>query len=167
VIDDLMKLLEQHSLPASGFCIEVTESVFASADAISELQRARKLGFMVAMDDFGIGYSSLSLLPRLPLTSIKLDRSFIVQSDAAGGTVIVTAIVQLAHALKLDIIAEGVERPEQLDLMAECGCDAVQGYIFSRPLEPGGLDIWLSRESDYVETEGSFPASCRKHTIGP
>lgn len=143
VIADLVVLLEQHGLAASDFCVEVTEGGFANADAIRALTGARALGFKVSMDDFGVGYSSLAQLPRLPLTSVKLDRSFIVHAERAGDEVMLTAIVHLAHALVLDVIAEGVETPEQLALLTACGCDAVQGYFYSRPLSPEGIDAWL------------------------
>ncbi|MDB5412017.1 MAG: Diguanylate cyclase protein, partial [Rubritepida sp.] len=110
VIDDLVDLIERHGLPLSGFCIEVTESAFTDARAVEALRKARRLGFKVTMDDFGIGYSSLSQLPRLPLVSIKLDRSFISHaSESAGDAAILRAIASLAHELGLTVIAEGVE----------------------------------------------------------
>jgi len=143
VIADLVTLLGQHGLAASAFCIEVTEGGFANADTIQALVAARALGFKVSMDDFGVGYSSLAQLPRMPLTSVKLDRSFIVHAEPAGDEAMLTAIVRLAHAFKLDVIAEGVETPEQLGLLAACGCDAVQGYFYSRPLNAEGIDAWL------------------------
>jgi EAL domain-containing protein (putative c-di-GMP-specific phosphodiesterase class I) len=144
VIADFLDLLEQHDLPPSDFCIEVTESAFTNADAV----RALRLGFKVTMDDFGIGYSALSQLPRLPLVSIKLDRSFISQAaDSPDDAAMLTAIVQLAHALKLKVIAEGVERADQFDLVAEFGCDGVQEFFFSRPMAPGQFDAWLSGET--------------------
>jgi EAL domain-containing protein (putative c-di-GMP-specific phosphodiesterase class I) len=143
VIADLMTLLRQHDLAASAFCIEVTEGGFANADTIRALVTARARGFKVAMDDFGVGYSSLAQLPRLPLTSVKLDRGFIVHAENAGDEAMLTAIVQLAHALTLDVIAEGVETPEQLALLAKCGCDSVQGYLYSHPLNAKGIDAWL------------------------
>ena len=143
VIADIEALLGQHGLLASAFCIEVTEGGFANADTIRALLTARARGFKVSMDDFGVGYSSLAQLPRLPLTSVKLDRSFIVHAERAGDEEMLTAIVQLAHALTLDVIAEGVETPEQLDLLARCGCDAVQGYLYSRPLNVEAFDAWL------------------------
>ncbi len=147
VIADVMILLRQHGLPASAFCIEVTEGAFANAGATHALSAARQHGFRGAMDDFGVGYSSLAQLPRLPLTSVKLDRSFIVQAETIGAAAMLSAIVQLAHALTLDVIAEGVESQAQLDLVTKCGCDAVQGYFFSRPLTPAACDIWLSGQS--------------------
>jgi diguanylate cyclase (GGDEF)-like protein len=148
VIADFLDLLEQHDLPPSDFCIEVTESAFTNADAVRAMRDALRLGFKVTMDDFGIGYSALSQLPRLPLVSIKLDRSFISQAaDSPDDAAMLTAIVQLAHALKLKVIAEGVERADQFDLVAEFGCDGVQEFFFSRPMAPGQFDAWLSGET--------------------
>ncbi|MFG1462604.1 EAL domain-containing protein, partial [Xanthobacter sp. DSM 24535] len=148
VIADLVKLLLLHNLPPSSFCIELTERAFADTHALRALKDAQQLGFKVAMDDFGIGYSSLSQLPRLPLSSIKLDRSFICNaSQSPGDAAILIAIVQLAHTLKLDVTAEGVESPEQLKLVAEGGCDAVQGYVYSRPLSVEALAPLMSGES--------------------
>lgn len=144
VIADFSNLIEQHDLPAGGFCIEVTETAFVSADAVRALESAQQFGFKVAMDDFGVGYSSLSQLRRLPFTTIKLDRKLILQSAGAGGPAILAALVQFAHALELDVIAEGVEGPQELDLVTVCGCDSVQGYIFSRPLPAPALEVWFS-----------------------
>ncbi len=144
VVADLVKLLRQHGMDASTVCIEVTEGAFANGEAIQALQVARRLGFKVSMDDFGVGYSSLAQLPRLPLTSVKLDRSFIVNAERAGDKAMLAAIVELAHALMLDVVAEGVESQAQLDLVSECGCDAVQGYFYSSPRKPEALDKWLS-----------------------
>jgi EAL domain-containing protein (putative c-di-GMP-specific phosphodiesterase class I) len=146
VIADLVELLRQHGLPANAFCIEVTEGGFAHAKTIRALLGAREQGFRVAMDDFGVGYSSLAQLPRLPLTSVKLDRSFIVNAEQAGDAAMLAAIVQLAHALSIKVIAEGVETAAQLAMLAGCGCDGVQGYLFSRPLPPQALEGWLSGE---------------------
>ena len=143
VIADIEALLRQHGLAAGDFCVEVTEGGFANADTIRALAVARARGFKVSMDDFGVGYSSLGQLPRLPLTSVKLDRSFIVHAETIGDEAMLTAIVELAHALRLDVIAEGVETQEQLGLVAKCGCDAVQGYFYSRPLTAEGIDAWL------------------------
>ena len=145
VVGDLSELVRRHGLQPHQFCLEITESVFAAAPAVQALERARALGFRVAMDDFGIGYSTLSQLPRLPLTSLKLDRSFIVNAtESAGDAAILLAIVQLAHALNLVVVAEGVETRAQFDLVATVGCDAVQGYLVARPMRPDALQAWLS-----------------------
>lgn len=146
VVADLMDMLTQHGLPASRFCIEVTEGVFANERAIRALRRARSHGFSVAMDDFGVGYSNLSQLPRLPLTSVKLDRSFIVHAtESAGDAAVLAAIVELAHALSLQVVAEGVETEAQLNLVSDSGCDAAQGYLFARPMPPSELLHWHPR----------------------
>jgi diguanylate cyclase (GGDEF)-like protein len=103
MIADLTALVHDHGLSCGDFCIEVTEGAFASAPAVQALRDARDIGFKVAMDDFGIGYSSLSQLPRLPVTMVKLDRSFIEHaSHSAADTAVLLAMVQLSHALKLE-----------------------------------------------------------------
>ncbi|MES2531872.1 MAG: bifunctional diguanylate cyclase/phosphodiesterase [Pseudomonadota bacterium] len=148
VVADLLALLSHHALPIDRFCIEVTEGVFADAQAVAALERARQHGFRVAMDDFGVGYSTLSQLPRLPLTSVKLDRSFIVNAvDSEGDAAVLRSIVQLAHALKLLVVAEGVETQAQFDLIADCGCDGVQGYFIARPMAPADFDLWARSRS--------------------
>lgn len=145
VVAELLALLAQKNLPAGRFCLEVTEGVFADAHAVAALERARRHGFMVAMDDFGVGYSTLAQLPRMPLTSVKLDRSFIVNAgESAGDAAVFRAIVELAHALKLLVVAEGVETQAQFDLAARCGCDGVQGYLIARPMAPQEFDRWTT-----------------------
>ena len=153
VIGDLVTSLQEHGLSASGFCIEVTEGVFTGEPVIRALEAARRIGFHVAMDDFGVGYSALSRLPRLPLSSVKLDRSFVVHAaESADDATMLAAITQLAHALGLSVTAEGVEHPEQLEMVTACGCDAVQGFVFSHPLPPDAISPWLSasRQDDPV-----------------
>jgi EAL domain-containing protein (putative c-di-GMP-specific phosphodiesterase class I) len=145
MLTEFATLLQQHELSASGFCIEVTEGAFTDANAVRVLQDARRLGFAVAMDDFGVGYSSLSQLPRLPLVSVKLDRSFVLNAvESAADATMLSAIVQLAHGLNLQVIAEGVETEEQFALVARSDVDAVQGFFFSYPLPPDALGPWLS-----------------------
>lgn len=143
VVAELLALLAQKNLPVGRFCIEVTEGVFADAHAVAALKRARQEGLMVAMDDFGVGYSTLSQLPRLPLTSVKLDRSFVVNAtQSAGDALMFRSIVQLARALDLVVVAEGVETQAQFDLSADCGCDGVQGYLIARPMAAPDFDRW-------------------------
>jgi diguanylate cyclase (GGDEF)-like protein/PAS domain S-box-containing protein len=131
-----------HALRASGFdarCLklELTESVVmeSSGQVLSTLAELKALGVQLSIDDFGTGYSSLAYLRRLPCTSLKIDRSFVKdvnrdEEDAA----IASAIISMAHSLKLKVIAEGIETEAQRALLAARGCDEGQGYLFSRPV---------------------------------
>ncbi|HEY4037628.1 MAG TPA: EAL domain-containing protein, partial [Burkholderiaceae bacterium] len=117
--------------------LEITESTaMEDADqAIATLRGLRALGVHIAIDDFGTGYSSLSYLKRLPVDSIKIDRSFVCQvASKRDDAAIATAIITMAHSLQLKVIAEGVETAEQLAFLTANDCDEVQGYYFSRPL---------------------------------
>jgi predicted signal transduction protein with EAL and GGDEF domain len=116
---------------------EITESVIMSQPdrAVEQLSALKELGVGIALDDFGTGYSSFSYLHRFPIDTLKIDRSFI--SDICKITEhaeIVAAIIAMSHILKLRVIAEGVEAEEQLNLLADKGCDVIQGYLISRPL---------------------------------
>jgi diguanylate cyclase (GGDEF)-like protein len=140
----LGSLIDRYGLQRSDFCLEVTEGSFADERALQSLQVARDAGFKIAMDDFGVGYSSLTQLPRLPLTSVKLDRSFLDQAmESEDGISLFATMVQLAHVLKLPVVAEGVETADELTIVSDCGCESVQGFIFSRPLTPAQLEPWL------------------------
>jgi diguanylate cyclase (GGDEF)-like protein/PAS domain S-box-containing protein len=117
--------------------IEITESVVMAevARSIESLRAIRAMGVTIAIDDFGTGFSSLSYLARLPIDALKIDRSFIVDmSLAPEGPPLVATIINLAHSLRLKVVAEGVETQEQLRLLRLLNCDEVQGFLFSRPL---------------------------------
>jgi diguanylate cyclase (GGDEF)-like protein len=145
VIAEFAALLSAEGLKTSDFCIEVTEGAFTDAHAIRGLEEARRIGFRVTMDDFGVGYSCLAQLPRLPLVSVKLDRSFILNAtENAGEAVMLGSIVQLAHAQNLLVIAEGIETEAQLRLTAAAGCDSIQGYYCARPMSAIAFEQWLA-----------------------
>jgi EAL domain-containing protein (putative c-di-GMP-specific phosphodiesterase class I) len=102
---------------------------------IVNLQAIRALGISIAIDDFGTGFSSLSYLARLPVDTLKIDRSFVTDITAGpGGLALVATIISLAHALNLKVVAEGVETDEQSRLLHLLNCDEMQGYLFSKPL---------------------------------
>ncbi|MGH9103325.1 MAG: putative bifunctional diguanylate cyclase/phosphodiesterase [Acidimicrobiales bacterium] len=129
-------------------CLEVTESLLmvdppAAASRLSDL---RALGVSIAIDDFGTGYSSLAYLKWFPVDVVKVDRSFVsdIVSDDADRA-IVDAVVGLAHALGMQVVAEGVERPEQLRRLRDAGCDQAQGFLFARPQPAGSLVEMLGR----------------------
>src|SRR5205085_931432 len=103
----------------------------------------------LAIDDFGTGYSSLACLKRYPIDKLKIDRSFVRDIPGDGDDVaITTAIVQMAHSLKLLTVAEGVETPAQAALLHSLGCDQYQGYLVSRPVDAAGLQAWMSARGD-------------------
>jgi diguanylate cyclase (GGDEF)-like protein len=117
--------------------LEITESVLLDDldECTRKLQILRRAGVEVSVDDFGTGYSSLSYLARLPVDTLKIDRSFVMRMREAGyPRNIVAMIISLSHTLGLKVIAEGVEEDEQMTLLRELGCDQIQGYLFSRPL---------------------------------
>jgi diguanylate cyclase (GGDEF)-like protein len=142
LIDVVAEALARAELPADALWLEITESVLmeeveATADTLYALKR---LGVHLAVDDFGTGYSSLSYLKRFPVDSLKIDRSFIdgLGTDPEDGA-IVLAIVSLAQALRLGVVAEGVEHFHQLEALHRLGCDAVQGFLLARPAPADGL----------------------------
>ena len=129
--------LSEHGLDPRLLELELTESS-AMTDpqtAISVVERLRERGLACSIDDFGTGYSSLSVLKSFPINKLKIDRSFVMDIDKdPNDAAIVTAIVAMAHALKLTVVAEGVETKEHLDFLRNLGCDQIQGYLFSRPV---------------------------------
>ena len=127
------EILDRFDLPAAKVCLELTESAVVDADAATTaLRRLKAIGVELAIDDFGTGYSSLSRLHEFPLDYLKIDRSFVgTMTTRAEGAVIAEAVVNLARALGLRTIAEGIERPDQLEHLRAMGCDAGQGYLWS------------------------------------
>ena len=129
------RALSRHAVEPSRIKLEITESLLLQKldQGLSLLQDCRARGLRVSLDDFGTGYSSLSYLHRLPIDTLKLDRSFVLQLDvnAAGGK-IVAAVINLAHQLDLDVIVEGLETKQQIDTLRMLGADLGQGFHFSR-----------------------------------
>ena len=147
-------------VPADRLVLELTESATQPLIKLMDtLTRFRIKGIGLAIDDFGTGYSSLIQLRQLPFTEVKIDRFFV--SDAVKSQesrLIVKTIVELAHGLGLTVTAEGVETREQLQSLAELGCDVAQGYLISQPLEPDALAPWKrefrARWPGLIEDEG-------------
>jgi EAL domain-containing protein (putative c-di-GMP-specific phosphodiesterase class I) len=143
---DIAQALEEEGLPPEMLEMEVTESCLISdPDRSAEvLGRINDTGIRISIDDFGTGYSSLALLKRLPVNSIKIDRSFVdnLASDP-NDMVIVESTIKLAQGLGLEVIAEGVEDEQTLELLASYGCGQVQGFHICRPLPALGLMSWM------------------------
>ena len=136
-VDRIARALEVTDLPANALELEITETVFQTgANTVESLRRLRDLGVVIALDDFGTGYSSLTSLEQLPLDRVKLDRMLIEGIDTnPRSAAIVRSIVALCHGLGLQVVAEGVERPSQLEMLSHCGPLAVQGYLLAYPVE--------------------------------
>jgi EAL domain-containing protein (putative c-di-GMP-specific phosphodiesterase class I) len=142
--------------------IEITEGVLMEKtdEVIQKLKRIRQMGVCVAIDDFGTGYSSLRYLARLPIDTLKIDRSFVMaMTENADDMAIVSSIISLAHGLDLNVVAEGVETEEQRKLLRLLRCDQMQGYLFSRPVAKDDLANLLQRERNEAAAEpyGSRP----------
>jgi diguanylate cyclase (GGDEF)-like protein len=135
--EHIARALEVTGLPASALELELTETVFQTGPTtVDSLRRLREMGVAIALDDFGIGYSSLTSLEQLPITRVKLDRMLVEGVDSnPRSAAIVRSIVALCHGLGLQVIAEGVERPAQLEFLAHCGPIGVQGYLLAYPVE--------------------------------
>jgi EAL domain-containing protein (putative c-di-GMP-specific phosphodiesterase class I) len=131
-------------VPTDRLVLELTEGATQPLIKLMDtLTRFRIKGIGLAIDDFGTGYSSLMQLRQLPFTEVKIDQSFVADAASARDSrLVVKAIIELAHGLGLVATAEGVETVEQLRTMHELGCDVVQGYLISQPLEPSELEQW-------------------------
>lgn len=147
----VLSTLKRHQLPPERLEIEITESVFIDSLGLAKekLERLRSEGIRVALDDFGTGYSSLSYLQALPITTLKIDKSFIdeipSQSIQQG---IISAIISIGKLMNLEIVAEGVETKEQLDHLALHFCDRIQGYLYAKPLPPLELKDFISAKGE-------------------
>ena len=151
----LEETLAKNRLLPNQIDIELTESLAAQnivyISAI--IRRIRAIGFLTSMDDFGVGYSSLSSLKNIPFNTLKIDKSFIddIEIDPRSASM-VQSIINLVHALDMKVIAEGVEAHKQVEILSSLGLDAIQGYYYSRPLERSRFESFLS--SNIFEGKG-------------
>ena len=149
-LDHLADALETSGIDPRTLQLEVTESVFLAGGAVvgAVFARIRALGIAIAFDDFGTGYSSLSYLERFQIDTLKIDKSFVARiDDASAKSEILRMIIALAHALGVDIVAEGVESREQRDALGHLGCTHLQGFLFSRPITEESARALLSSRS--------------------
>jgi diguanylate cyclase (GGDEF)-like protein/PAS domain S-box-containing protein len=136
-IDEIKYKVGIDTHAAAGLELEITESLIMEDVTynIASLQAIRAMGVTIAIDDFGTGFSSLSYLSKLPVDTLKIDRSFVINmTESTEGLTLVSIIINLAHALKLKVVAEGVETEEQSRLLRLLGCDEMQGFLFSKPV---------------------------------
>ncbi|HJW56205.1 MAG TPA: EAL domain-containing protein [Burkholderiaceae bacterium] len=150
LVDKIIGVLAETHCEPSDLSLEITESVLMDDPEIAAtvLRRLSHMGVHLAIDDFGTGYSSLSYLKRFPIDTLKIDRSFVqdVTTDADDAS-IVRSIIALSHAMRMNVIAEGVETRNQLRFLREQGCDQMQGYLFSRPLAADELMHFLQKDN--------------------
>ncbi len=169
LVRDVKAALLASGLSPRSLTLEITESVLMqhTSSTIETLGQLRAYGVRLAIDDFGTGYSSLSYLDRFSVDVLKIDRTFI---DGFGadreGPVLVRAIIELGQALGLEIVAEGIERLDQLTPLRALGCAFGQGYLFSRPLEPDALSALLARPALAAAAKAAVPARSHRRRTG-
>ena len=146
LVDSIRHALAETGLPAGLLTLELTESTVMDDPVAANviLEQLKDLGVRLSIDDFGTGYSSLAYLQRFPVDELKIDHSFVdgLGTDTSDGA-IVSGIISLAHTLDLDVVAEGIETPLQLQRLRELGCERAQGYLIAQPQDAYRLGIWL------------------------
>lgn len=158
-VRQLVQYIRETGFDPKRITFEITEtSLMRDLDAaIAGIGELRALGAAIALDDFGMGYSSLSYLNRLPLDKVKVDRSFVADMDEVSGSKIISAVLALCNAMELDCIIEGVETESQVRQLREMGCQVAQGYLFCPPVPLRNLSTWLAGQS-----QNSQPPPVRK-----
>lgn len=150
LVQNVTRILDTTRFPANRLKLEITESIFFEyqAKAVEMLNQIRELGIEIDIDDFGTGYSNLGYLIKLPISTLKIDRSFVDPIDSEGrNTEIVKTVLALARNLGLKTVAEGIETEHQLRALKELGCDGGQGFLFAQPMEIDDLRQYLSENT--------------------
>jgi EAL domain-containing protein (putative c-di-GMP-specific phosphodiesterase class I) len=148
IAERIDELLHSYAVPADLIQLEITESALMADPhrVLKTITRLDRMGIAISLDDFGTGYSSLQHLRRLPLSEVKIDRSFVLgMATDRGDAAIVRSVIDLAEALGLRAVAEGVEDERTWRLLAAAGCHAAQGWFHARPMPAADLDDWLTR----------------------
>lgn len=140
-VPGVLATAKEYGVDSRFLVFEITESMLMHNldESIDRLNRLRDEGFKISIDDFGTGYSSLAYLTRLPIDELKIDRSFV--SGSQRSSVVLSTIVAMGHALKIDVVAEGVETDEQRKELDECGCDLLQGYLLGKPMPMDEFEV--------------------------
>ncbi|MCP1242188.1 EAL domain-containing protein [Acetobacter lambici] len=150
LLQQIVDVLDAYNLTPDRLTIEITESVMMrqSSEALATLSAIRGIGVGLSLDDFGTGFSSLSRLSTLPLTELKIDRSFVMNFEENISSLIVTeAAITIGKRLGVRIVTEGVEDDSQEKMLRSMGCDVMQGYLFGRPMPPAALNTWIMERS--------------------
>jgi len=153
-VERLDEMLERHALPAGAIELELTETAFqTSSSTIDVLRQVGEGGLDLVLDDFGTGYSSLSALQQFPISTLKIDKSFVRHmSTNPDDATIVSTIIQMGRNLDLDVVAEGVESEDQLALLQKLGCTFVQGLLFGDPMSSDSYLELLLAQAEGTDT---------------
>jgi EAL domain-containing protein (putative c-di-GMP-specific phosphodiesterase class I) len=148
--DRIEQILSESTIDPSRIELEITESALLNAETavLQTIEQLHRRGVSFALDDFGTGYSSLTSLRRFPINKVKIDRSFVSNTDLTIDATIVHAIVSLGRALGLKVVAEGVETVEQQKFVSAAGVHAMQGYLFARPMKSVDVAAFLAEFND-------------------
>ncbi|WP_328424330.1 bifunctional diguanylate cyclase/phosphodiesterase [Micromonospora sp. NBC_00389] len=167
IADQIADRLARYEVPAERLQLEITEGALMADPrrVLATISRLHRIGVAIALDDFGTGYSSLQHLRRLPLSEVKVDRSFVLgMADDADDAAIVRSMIELAGALGLRVVAEGVEDERTWRMLHAAGCDAAQGWFYARPMPAEELVTWLARYRPVRPTGGPEPDGGRHPT---
>ena len=155
LLDDIKDILNVTGLPPEHLKLEITETALMEdvEETVRHVNRLRDYGLQIVIDDFGTGYSSLSYLQRLPIDTLKVDRSFVsrIQNTPDGNRNIVEAIISLAHRLDMSVVAEGVETVEQHTILLNMNCQFGQGYLFSKPIPKQEVDVLIQEILEFSQ----------------
>jgi diguanylate cyclase (GGDEF)-like protein/PAS domain S-box-containing protein len=139
----VMQTLKKQGVPPALVTLEITESILMGEKDLDALETLHAAGIEFAIDDFGTGYSSLSYLQRFPVSSLKIDRSFVRNIDSEKSRALVKAMITMAHSLEMQVVAEGVEEREQLEMLRSLDCDLIQGFLISQSLPQADVVLFL------------------------
>ncbi len=159
IVDTVAVVLAETRLRPDLLCLEITESLIMDDPAASQaaLDRLKALGVKLAIDDFGTGYSSLATVQRFPADILKIDQSFVGKIGEESGTALVETIISMGRALRMHLVAEGVETAEQMEVLRRLGCDIAQGYFFAKPSPLEALPEWFHHGSAPAAAAGATP----------
>jgi len=148
LVEHIHQCVSAYGVPHRSIQLEITENNLMKdlQNVIPSLHRLNEVGVEISIDDFGTGYSSLAYLTTLPISEVKIDRTFVRDLGITPqSSAVVTAIIALARALGLRVIAEGVETLRQMEVLHRLGCSLMQGFLFSKPLPPDELERWIAQ----------------------
>ena len=148
-LDRFRQIKEEYQIPDGQIELELTESLMLERRELplvmAMIDRIREMGFLCSIDDFGFGYSSLTMLKDLNVTTVKLDRQFFLD-ESEKSWMVVGQLIRLAHSLDMTVVAEGIEESDQVEKLKERGCDLIQGYVYAKPLPASEFERWTVRQ---------------------